>query len=120
MKKALRNIAFILGCIMIFVAACNGISVAIDRITMAIYEVSKGMIFDRVPLGALYYHGISGTILGYIQLTVLLGSVAVMLLALLAAAIFFFKIELDILKKEIHTQLKKKEKKEVFPHARKS
>lgn len=109
MKKVLRNVTFIMSAIMILLAAKNGIAMAVDRITLSIYEVAKGLTLDCIPLGSAYYCGTFGTIIGYFELIILLGCVSVMVACLIMIAALFVKAEIEIFQKHLHTQLKKRE-----------
>lgn len=96
MKTVLRNVVYVLGSIMILIAAKNGMLTAITAVNNAIFEVAEGLVMDSVPLGNLYFSGFVGSVIGYAQLIVLIGCISVMIAGLVGLAVFFAKTELDI------------------------
>lgn len=96
MKTVLRNVVYMLGSIMILLAAKNGMLTAITAVNAAIFEVAEGLVMNSVPLGDLYFSGFIGSVIGYTQLIVLIGCISVMIAGLLGLAVFFAKTEIDI------------------------
>ena len=96
MKTMLRNVVYMLGSIMILLAAKNGMLTAITAVNAAIFEVAEGLVMNSVPLGDLYFSGFIGSVIGYTQLIVLIGCISVMIAGLLGLAVFFAKTEIDI------------------------
>lgn len=50
-----------------------GMDGIMDQIAVAIYEIAKGLVDDSIPFGSMYLHGMLGSIVGYIELTTLIG-----------------------------------------------
>lgn len=96
MKAVLKNMIYVLGALMILIAAKDGMMSAIDKINVALLEITNGLVLDCVPLGSEYHCGLSGMIAGYVQLIILIGCVSAMMAGLIALAIFFIKTEVDI------------------------
>lgn len=112
MKTVLKNMIYVLGALMILIAAKDGMMSAADKINVALLEISNGLVLDCVPLGREYLCGLSGMVAGYAQLIILIGCVSAMMAGLIALAIFFIKTEVDIccslLQKQQMQQIKPK------------
>lgn len=96
MKTVLRNVVYVLGSIMILLAAKNGMLTAITAVNAAIFEVAEGLVMNSVPLGSLCFSGFIGAVIGYTQLIVLIGCISVMIAGLVGLSVFLAKTEIDI------------------------
>lgn len=73
------------------------IAIGLDRIvnqmTIAIYEVAKGLVHDSVPFGSVNLNGMIGTIVGYCELITLASCVILLIVSLLSV----LKISVDVM-----------------------
>lgn len=94
-KRVLMNTIIVLGCVMLFTLAKNGIMDATTQNALAIRDVADGIVLNAVPFGNRTLTGFLGVFIGYCEIFTLMICFPVMIAGLLSIVAVLLRFTAD-------------------------